>query len=96
MKNKIHNGGISLTGVMLVSLMGVSFAFNNLHRADEILRFVAISVNLVFAVTAGFIYLFYKKREKWQGASERLKFSRSMFILMIPLVVFCNYILVKI
>ena len=96
MESKTHKGGISLTGVMLASLMGVSFAFNNLHRADEILKFVAISVNVVFAITAGFIYVFYRKKDKWKGANERLKFSRAMLILMFPLALFCNYILFNI
>lgn len=96
MKSKTHNGGVSLTGIMLVSLLGVSVAFDNLHRADEILRFITITVNFVFLTTAGFIYLFYRKKGKWKNANERLIFSRCMFILMTPLVAFSNYVLFNI
>lgn len=92
MQSKSQNRGISLIGVMLITLVGILVAFNNLDRADEILRVLKISVNTALVFIAGLIYLFHKKKDKWKRANENFSFSICMFVLVVILAIFFNAI----
>ncbi|HCU1834456.1 TPA: hypothetical protein OUI11_003431 [Acinetobacter baumannii] len=92
MQSKSQNKGISIIGVMLVTLLGILVAFNNLDRADEILRVLKISVNLSLVFIAGVIYLFHKKKGKWKRANENFNFSICTFVLVTILAIFFNAI----
>ncbi|OIB66662.1 hypothetical protein A7L81_19540 [Acinetobacter baumannii] len=92
MQSKSQNKGISIIGVMLVTLLGIIVAFNNLDRADEILRVLKISVNLSLVFIAGVIYLFHKKKGKWKRANENFNFNICTFVLVTILAIFFNAI----